>query len=93
MTMTAIVSKSKLQDDTERAKRPVDRRDISACPNPHLLQPGRIPVGVGDGLDAMDIGAKLGSRHDAPLDTSIVRNQSNNHAIFGRSLAQPQGLR
>ena len=56
---------AELENDAERAERPVDRRDVGAGPDPHLLRPGRVPVGIGDGFYAVNVGTQLGIRHDA----------------------------
>jgi hypothetical protein len=56
---------AELENDAERAERPVDRRDVGPGPDPHLLRPGRVPVGIGDGFYAVSVGTQLGIGHDA----------------------------
>src|SRR4029077_19870699 len=64
---------AELEDDAEGAEGPVDRGDVGARPDPHLLRAGGVLVGLGNGFDAVNVGPELASgfaRHVAPLDPS-----------------------
>ena len=53
------VPQSELQDDAEGAERPVERCDIRAGPDPHLLRAGGVPVTIRDRLDAVIVRSKF----------------------------------